>query len=131
MARRDLIEQLPEFRFDVSWPSAPTGGGIPLLDASVGRLAISIQDKVVTAYKSDKGDTGTELTLPLYNVVEWITSNWWALLYEPRKTDDEPGADDKAFRSRHWLGYARSGFALPDFWFLPAGDEIELSAQEK
>jgi hypothetical protein len=132
MARQDLA-QSPDFRLDLSWPPTPTGGGIPLPDASVGRLSISIQDTPVTAYQSDKGDIGVELTLPLYSLAEWITSNWWPLLYEPRKTDFErkgefDGDEDYGFRSRHWLGFARSGFALPDLWFLPAGDEIDLVA---
>jgi hypothetical protein len=120
-------EELLDLRFDVSWPDRPTSGGVPLFDASVGRLSISIQDVLVTSYKSDKGDVGTELTIPLYNVAEWIVTNWWALLFEPRKSDEE----DSGFRSRHWLGYARDGFALPDFWFHPVGDEIEVCAHEK
>jgi hypothetical protein len=127
MARKHL-EQLPDFRFDVSWPDKPTGGGLPLLDASVGKLAISIQDALVTSHKSDKGDVGDELTIPLYNVAEWIATNWWALLYEPRKCDIDSD-EDIGFRSRHWLGFARDGFALPDLWFYPLGDEIEVAAQ--
>jgi hypothetical protein len=101
---------------------------MPLLDASVGKLAISIQDALVTNYKSDKGDVGDELTIPLYNVAEWIAANWWALLFEPRKSDADSDEKDIGFRSRHWLGFARDGFALPDLWFYPVGDEIELSA---
>ena len=86
----------------------------------------------VTAFKSDKGDTGTELSTPLYNVAEWIAANWWPLLFEPRKTDVVDQADeDVGYRSRHWLGYAREGFALPDLWFYPLGDEIEVSAYSK
>jgi hypothetical protein len=69
---------------------------------------------------------------PLYNVAEWMTSNWWALLFEPRKSDQiEHSEDEVGFRARHWLGYAREGFALPDLWFYPLGDEIEIAAYEK
>lgn len=136
MARQNDIEQSPDFRLDIGWPPTPTGGGIPLLDASVGRLTISIQDTPVTAYQSDKGDIGTELTLPLYNLAEWITSNWWPLLYEPRKLNSErraefDGDEDQGFRYRHWLPSAREGFALPDLWFLPTGDEIDLIAKSR
>jgi hypothetical protein len=128
MARK-RIEDPQDFRFEVRWPETPTGGGDVLLDASVGRLSIGIQDVSVTAFQSDKGDVGTELTIPLYNVAEWIASNWWPLLFEPRKTDLIDQADDDAgYRSRHWLGYARDGFALPDLWFYPLGEEIEVSA---
>jgi hypothetical protein len=128
MASKHLEQQMPDFRFDVSWPDRPAGGGIPLFDASVGKLTISIQDAVVTSYKSDKGDVGDELTVPLHNVAEWIATNWWALLFEPRKCDADSD-EDIGFRSRHWLGFARDGFALPDLWFYPLGDEIEVAAQ--
>jgi hypothetical protein len=97
MARKHL-EQLPDFRVDVSWPDTPTGGGVPLLDVSVGKLAISIQDALVTSYKSDKGDVGDELTIPLYSVAEWIAANWWALLFEPQKCDVDSD-EDIGFRS--------------------------------
>jgi hypothetical protein len=130
MARKHLDPL--DFRFDVDWPTTPTSGGDPLLDASVGKLSIGIQDTTVTAFKSDKGDVGTELNIPLYMVAEWIASNWWPLLFEPIKTDLIDNADeDIGFRSRHWLGYARDGFALPDLWFYPLGDEIEVSAYAK
>ena len=129
MARKHLEQQSSDLRFHVSWPDTPTGGGISLLDASVGRLSISIQDSLITSYKSDRGDVGDELTIPLYNVAEWLAVNWWALLFEPRKCDLDPD-EDIGFRSRHWLGYARDGFALPDLWFYPLGDEIEVSAHE-
>lgn len=127
MARK-YLEQLPELRFDVGWQDTPTGGGIPLFDASVGQLTVSIQDAIVTSYRSDNGDVGDELTIPLYNVAEWIATNWWALLFEPRKSDVDSD-EEIGFRSRHWLGFVRDGFALPDLWFHPLGDEIEVSAQ--
>jgi hypothetical protein len=82
-----MKHELLDFRFQVRWPETPTAGGERLLDASEGRLSIGIQDVSVTAFKSDKGDTGTELSIPLYNVAEWIAANWWSLLFEPRKTD--------------------------------------------
>lgn len=127
MARK-YLEHLPDFRFDVGWQDAPTGGGVPLFDASVGQLTVSIRDVVVSSYESDNGDVGDELTIPLYAVAEWIAMNWWALLFEPRKSDVD-SEEDIGFRSRHWLGFARDGFALPDLWFHPLGDDIEVSAQ--
>jgi hypothetical protein len=118
-----------EFGFDVDWPVTPVGGGDRVLDASVGRLRISVDNTILTTYHSDKGDNGTELTMPLYNVAEWMANNWWSLLFEPRKNDpNDQSDDDFGFRSRHWLGFARDGFALPDLWVLPAGEQIEISA---
>lgn len=44
-----------------------------------------------SAFQSNKGDIGTELTITLYEIAEWIASSWWPLLFEPRKTDpDQP-----------------------------------------
>jgi hypothetical protein len=128
-----MAEKFPlddtEFAFDAEWPQEAARGGVDLLDASVGRLSISANGTNLTTFLSDKGDNGDQLTMPLYNVAEWLASNWWSLLFEPRKSDptDDP-ADDFEFRSRHWLGMARQGFALPDLWFLPAGDKIDLIA---
>ena len=120
---------LTEFAFDVEWPNEPSRGGIDVLDASVGRLAIAANDTCLTSFLSDKGDSGDRLTMPLYNVAEWLATNWWSVLFEPRKSDPtQDPADDFDFRSRHWLGMAREGFALPDLWFLPAGEKIDLVA---
>src|SRR5258706_3577315 len=127
MAEKALTSE--EFDFSVAWPSAVTAGGDRVLDASVGRLKIAVDETILTAFSSDKRDSGSEITIPLYDVAEWIASNWWSLLFEPRKSEpNEQTGDDFGFRSRHWLGFARSGFALPDIWFLPAGDFVEISA---
>src|SRR5580658_6848728 len=115
------------FLVNVKWPPPSELGPERALDGSVGELSIAVRDKVVTAYKRDRGDVGTVLTIPLYDVAAWIAENWWALLFEPKKNDRQE--EDADFRARHWLGAARHGFALPDLWFLPEGDRIELSAK--
>ena len=127
MARQNPIDREP-FTVAVDWLAEPVTGGDRVLDASVGRLEMSIDDATITEYRSDKGDTGNSLAIPLFSMAEWVAENWWPLLYEPRKTED--AEDDLEFRSRHWLGFARDGMALPDLWFLPAGDKIELVARE-
>ena len=127
MAKRASVE-ISEFSVTVGWPIKPATGGEAILDASIGRLGIVVAGTTVTAYRSDKGDTGDEISLPLYGIAEWLASNWWPLQFEPRKSDD--AEDDPDFRSRHWLGFARDGFALPDLWFFPAGDKLEISARD-
>jgi hypothetical protein len=129
MAQR-IPSSRAEFDVSVGWPPrsqiAQTGAGAEP-DGSVGELTITVRDTPVTAYKRDRGDVGTSLTLPLYYLAEWISVNWWALLFEPEK--GEKAEDNPEFRARHWMGIARNGFALPDLWFLPAGDKIDLSAE--
>jgi len=120
-----------DFSVSVRWPPssqvAQTNAGSEL-DGSVGDLTIAVRDKIVTAFRRDRGDVGTSLNVPLYNLAEWIAVNWWSLLFEPEK--GEKLHDDPDFRSRHWMGAARAGFALPDLWFLPAGDKVDLSASD-
>jgi hypothetical protein len=126
MAHGTEKEDHADFLIGVKWPSITEAGTERVLDASVGQLAITVNDKIVTAHKRDRGDVGTDLTIPLHDVAEWIAENWWSLLFEPKKTDKQE--EDVGFRARHWLGSARHGFALPDLWLLPEGDRIELSA---
>ena len=80
--------------------------------------------KSITAYQTEKGDKHSYLHVPTYYLVEWLAQNWWSFLYEPRKNDREDFEQD--FRSRHWLGTPRNGFALPDVTFSPVGDKIEI-----
>lgn len=129
MATKSPAAAAADFSVSVHWPPpsqiAQTTAG-PEIDLSVGDLTIAVRDRIATAYRRDRGDVGTSLTVPLYNLAEWIAINWWSLLFEPEK--GEKLQDDSDFRSRHWMGAARDGFALPDLWFRPAGDKMDLSA---
>ena len=125
-----MAEKLPiadTFSLDLQWPANPGKGGNLLLDESVARFQMMVGDKSITAYQTEKGDKNSYLHIPVYYLVEWLALNWWSFLYEPRKLDDENAESD--FRSRHWLGTARNGFALPDVTFSPAGDKIEIVAR--
>lgn len=122
-----MAEELPiadSFSVDLQWPANPGTGGDLLLDNSIGRVQIIVNEKSITSYQTDSGDKNSYLSIPVYHLVEWLALNWWAFLYEPRKLDREDAEQD--FRSRHWLGTARNGFALPDTTFSPAGDKIEI-----
>lgn len=126
---QELPTERPDFGISVQWPPSATTGGDAVLDASTGRLTISVSQTDITSYRTDKGLEGKELIIPLYSLAEWIAANWWALLYEPAKTDDSE--NDFGFRSRHWLGTARDGFALPDLWLLPSGDLMRLLSKSR
>jgi hypothetical protein len=110
--------------FQVNWAPAPAPTGHPLLDDTLGRLAIRIGRDIATKYRTDNNNEGEELLIPTYGLAEWIASNWWSLLFEPPKHEDFQ--EDIDFRSRHWLGAARGGFALPDLWFCPAGEKMQI-----
>lgn len=122
-----MAEELPinkEFFLDLQWPANPGKGGNLLLDGSIARFQMLVTDKPITAYQSDSGEKSSYLTIPAYYLVEWLALNWWAFLFEPRKLDREDA--EQEFRSRHWLGTVRNGFALPDAIFSPAGDKMEI-----
>lgn len=126
MAKRNQLNTDAPINVRVTWPPQVHDTGESLFDSTVGRLLITVGTSTITAYRSDKGDVGTEIEVPVYRLAEWMADNWWALLHEPQKDDDEDKAD---FRSRHWLGAARDGFALPDLWIVPTDDHIELRAK--
>ena len=115
------------FALNLQWPANPGKGGDRLLDESIARFQMMLGDKSVTAYQTDSGDKSSALHVPVYFLTEWLAQNWWAFLYEPRKIDREDAEQD--FRSRHWMGSPRNGFALPDVTFSSSGEKIEIVAR--
>jgi hypothetical protein len=124
MAKRHEIAEA--LKASVRWPPELRQGAV--LDATVGWLRLQIGDRALTHYRTDNGQEGDEIQIPLYDVAEWIALNWWPLFSEPKKSDQ--AEQDPDFRSRHWLGIARNGFALPDAWLIPVGGKIEVAAFE-
>jgi hypothetical protein len=125
MAEKHPIDA--EIALEVDWPPVVPEGTDRVRDASLGRFSLRFVDQILTSYKSDKGDVGSHVEIPTFDLAEWIASNWWPLLFEPPKSDTDDTTD---YLHRHWLGAARSGFALPDVTFAPAGDRIEVTAKE-
>lgn len=115
------------FEISAEWVENLVQSGELEIDRTVCRLSIKAGDAYLTAYKSDKGDVRDKIDVPAYIVADWMAANWWALLYEPRRTDAD---DDEEYLFRHWLGSARRGFALPNAYFNPVGDKIEVDANE-
>src|SRR5258708_1743972 len=113
---------------DVQCASAPEAGGNERLDASLARFEMKAGNTALTAFQTDGGAKSTYLTTPTYYLIEWLAQNWWAFLYEPRKLDRSEA--EAEFRSRHWFGVARNGFALPDLTFVPSGETMELTARQ-
>ncbi|MGY4294590.1 antitoxin component of MazEF toxin-antitoxin module [Bradyrhizobium sp. i1.4.4] len=94
-------------------------------DATLARLLIRLGGRSVTEFKDHKGEVSQHIEIPAYFIAEWIAENWWPLLWEPRKSeDDEPNA---AFLSRHSLLSAQHGFALPRMLIVPIGRSVQIS----
>jgi len=116
------------FDIQVSWP-ANAGDARDAVDASFGYLRLFLGGANVTSFQGSDGLAGDRVEQPLYYLAEWIVENWWALLWEPEKSDDVK--DDADYRSRHCLLSAQHGFALPDLRIIPTGKAIHLVAKAR
>ncbi len=95
-------------------------------DATLGGIRIEIDDHNVTEFVDGHNGVVKRVQIPAYFLAEWIADNWWALLWEPRKSEDD--ADDAAFVSRHSFLAAQHGYALPKVELVALGKSVEIRA---
>jgi hypothetical protein len=95
-------------------------------DATLCRLQIDVNDRNVTTYMSHDRESSDHLEIPAYYLAEWVAENWWALLWEPRKSEDS--GDDADFIARHSIITAQHGFPLPKISIIPTGKNVFVSA---
>src|ERR1700680_4656660 len=112
-----------DFKIRRSWLK-PQGSSE--IDVTLCKLQISIGDRIVTKYSSENEGGDDHLEIPAYYLAEWTAENWWALLWEPRKSED--AGDDPDFLARHSILRAEHGFALPKILIVPIGRNIHVSA---
>jgi hypothetical protein len=98
-------------------------------DATLSELLIAVDGHAVSEFVDRKGILNRKLQIPAYFLAEWIAENWWPLLWEPRKSEDE--GDDSAFLSRHSFLSAQHGFALPKLSIVAAGKTLEILASAR
>src|SRR5678815_3804436 len=114
------------FEIVTKWLTATSDLRVSEIDATLAQVLIKIGNKFVTEFRDDKHDSSKHIEIPTYSVAEWIAENWWSLLWEPRKSeDDEPTPD---FLSRHGFLSAQHGFALPKLLIVPIGRSMQVSA---
>ncbi|MGY3587148.1 hypothetical protein ACVIGB_003793 [Bradyrhizobium sp. USDA 4341] len=114
------------FEISVSWLQPSSDVRMSETEATMSRLEIQLERHFVTEFREDDGERSRHLEIPAYYLAEWIAENWWPLLWEPRKSeDDEPNVD---FLSRHSLLTAQHGFALPRLLIVPMGRSVQISA---
>jgi hypothetical protein len=114
------------FELSTSWLRPPSDLQVSETDATLASLVIRVSNENITEFKEHDGERFDHLEIPTYYVAEWIAENWWPLLWEPRKSeDDDPNAD---FLGRHSLLAAQHGFALPRLLIVPMGRLLQLSA---
>ena len=116
-----------DFAFDARWPSQVNDQNGEF-EATFCELRITVDGKVVTSYKSDR-ESGSTIEAPVYHLAEWIAENWWALLWEPPKSDDNGHSEE--YLERHSILTAQHGFPLPDIRLLPSGVGVQISAKSR
>ncbi|MGM4887541.1 hypothetical protein [Tardiphaga sp. 11_C7_N12_6] len=93
-------------------------------DATLSSILIKIDAREVTAFVDHKNVVSRKVQIPAYFLAEWIAQNWWPLLWEPRKSEED--ADDAAFLSRHSFLAAQHGYALPKVDIVALGKSVQV-----
>jgi hypothetical protein len=114
------------FEISTKWLEANSDVKSSEADATLAEILIKLGGKFLTEFRDRNDDISQCVEIPAYFVAEWIAGNWWPLLWEPRKSeDDEPHPD---FLSRHSVLTAQHGFALPRILIVPIGRSVQVSA---
>ena len=115
------------FHLKAHWPA--NGTARDPFGKTFCQLKIQVGGENVSLYSTSAGQELDHLEIPSYPLAEWIVENWWPLLWEPRKSEE--AWDDPAYRSRHSFIAAQSGFALPDVWLTPSGNDILVTVKAR
>jgi len=119
---------MSEFEISSAW--LPQNGKTEA-EATFGSLLIKVGGRIVTEFIDSRRTVSSQLEIPAYYLAEWIAENWWPLLWEPRKNEDDNEKDEKdtaSFLARHSILTAQHGFALPKISMVALGKAIEIAA---
>lgn len=112
---------MADLDFDIEWIE-PESTQIPEHEATWAALRILVDGKPITRFYDERLESVRRtLIVPVYPLAEWLASHWWNLLYEPVTSGR---TEDAEYVHRHNLRYGRSGYALPDVQFTPAGESV-------
>jgi hypothetical protein len=117
---------MSEFKISSVWSPAK---GKTEADATMCKLTIEVGGKIVTEFIDRRQETSKYLEIPAYYLAEWIAENWWPLLWEPRKSEDD--SDGAEFLARHSFLAAQHGFALPKVLIVALGRYLQISASAR
>ena len=88
-----------------------------LAQSTMARLRVDTDSGTVTATVDRQSQIySNEIVVPLFNVAEWLVTNWWHIWYEVADTNEQP----PEFESRHNLAFVGDGFVLPQLSITPA-----------
>jgi Zn-dependent peptidase ImmA (M78 family) len=102
--------------------------------ATWARLEIRVGNEWATLVEDrDSGSARRSLYCPLYPFAEWVAYNWWFLQADSRPAKTlgrltELGTGDlrnlpRIQHDRHSVRASGDGFAWPDLWIVPEGDQ--------
>ena len=117
---------MTEFQISAKWLSE---SGRTEIDTTLCKLLIKLGERNVTEYVDGDRVVHPCLEIPAYPLAEWIAENWWPLLWEPRKNEDD--GDSAFFLSRHSFLSAQHGFALPRVVIAALGTAVQVSASAR
>ncbi|CAN7371604.1 hypothetical protein LJR220_003311 [Bradyrhizobium sp. LjRoot220] len=117
---------MSEFEISADWIAQE---GRNEADATLSEMLIVVDDRIVSEFADRKGAVSKKLQIPAYFLAEWMAENWWPLLWEPRKSEDE--GDDSEFLSRHSFLTAQHGFALPKLSIVALGKSLDITASAR
>lgn len=113
-----------DFRIEHEWQD-PAGALGPELRATWARLEMRIDGRVLTRVYDHRSRSVREgVYLPLYPLAEWLALDWWWLFHEIKSPERQAEAD---YAHRHFLRFAREGFALPDLIIESTGGHLDLT----
>lgn len=98
------------------------------LHATHARLQLFLGRQNITEHKIGRGKVENKLEIPIYYLAEWLSENWWVMLFEPRKDED---SEDPGFIGRHSILTAQHGFPLPALSIIPFGRSIRLNCSPR
>ena len=103
-------------RFQFAWiDSGPSPD--KLAQFTMATLRVDANNAIITAAVDRAGRIySNEVIVPLFNVAEWLVTNWWHLWYEVADTNEQP----PDFEARHNLAFVADGFVLPQLTITPA-----------
>lgn len=88
-----------------------------LAQSTMAALRVDTDNGTVTATVDRRSRIySNEIIVPLFNVAEWLVTNWWHIWYEVADTNQQP----LGFESRHNLAFVGDGFVLPQLSITPA-----------
>ena len=111
------------FDFEYEWADVAKSPD-ETVHRTMAKLRISVNGNLVTAVKDRRHKLDRDYILvPLYQVAEWLVSNWHHLLYEPENSNSEQRS---GFESRHSLSFAGDGFIFPPLTIAPTDGAIVI-----